>query len=137
MSSANSKSSYGQLIKTAENRRLLEQELLVVEATELVCDLLEKNRISRAELARRIGKSKAFVSQILSGSRNMTLRTLADLAWALDARIQLRPARDLMEEEAHRPPRPLLGSGRHRAVLGLRPAPLARLRTLPGPPSRN
>jgi ribosome-binding protein aMBF1 (putative translation factor) len=87
------RSFYDDLTASREGRCLLEQEMLVLAATELICELLEKKRLSRAELAKRIGKSKAFVSQILSGRRNMTLRTLAEVAWALDARIELQPAR--------------------------------------------
>lgn len=85
------KSSFKQLTSTPEGRRLLEQELLLVAATEVVSKLLGKKQVNRAELARRIGKSKAFVTQILRGRHNMTLRTLADLAWALEARVQLLP----------------------------------------------
>jgi len=63
----------------------LEQELLLVSATELICELMQKKNVSRADLAKRIGKSKAFITQVLRGTRNMTLRTLADLAGALKA----------------------------------------------------
>lgn len=54
-------------------------------ATELICELMQKKNVSRADLAKRIGKSKAFITQVLHGTRNMTLRTLADLAGALKA----------------------------------------------------
>jgi len=69
-------------------RRLLNQESLILEATELICELMQRQGISRRELADRIGRTRGFVSQLLNGSRNMTLRTLADLAYALDHRIQ-------------------------------------------------
>ncbi len=96
----NAKSSSEKLVSTPEGRRLLEQELLIGYATDLVAQLLEQRRVSRAELARRIGKSKAFVTQILQGRRNMTLRTLADLAWALGSRVELRPATWHKERQA-------------------------------------
>jgi transcriptional regulator with XRE-family HTH domain len=99
MSTVVDRSSYDELSASREGRRLLEQETLVLAATELICELLEKKRLSRAELAKRIGKSKAFVSQILSGRRNMTLRTLAEVAWALDARIEMHPARKASQDE--------------------------------------
>lgn len=35
------------------------------------------------ELAQKIGRNKSFVSRKLSGGSNMTVETLADLAWAL------------------------------------------------------
>jgi transcriptional regulator with XRE-family HTH domain len=70
--------------------RLLAQESLILEVTEEICRLLNTSKTSRQELARRLGKSKGFVTQVLSGERNMTLRTAADLADALDHRLQVR-----------------------------------------------
>jgi transcriptional regulator with XRE-family HTH domain len=78
--------------KSTEYQRLVEQETLIADAGEIVCELLEAQGIERKELARRLGKTKGFVTQILSGERNMTLRSLADLAYALDHRVELRYA---------------------------------------------
>jgi hypothetical protein len=86
------RSIFEELVGEPEGRRLFEQEALLLSATELICELMEKQAVNRTELARRIGKSNAFVSQTLDGRRNMTLRTLADLAWALGVRVQMRPA---------------------------------------------
>ena len=85
-------SSFQRLTATPRGRRLLEQELLLVSAAELISARMQEKKVTRAELAARIGKSKSFVTQILRGQHNMTLRTLADLAWALDARVELRNA---------------------------------------------
>lgn len=80
---------YSDLLRDAENRRIFEQESLAAEATELISELMELGNIKKADLARKIGKSKAFVTQVLSGSRNMTVHTFADLAFALGHRIEL------------------------------------------------
>ncbi len=71
-------------------QRLLAQESLILDATEEICRVLGSAKISRQELAKRLGKSKGFVTQVLSGERNMTLRTAADLASALDHRLQIK-----------------------------------------------
>lgn len=71
--------------------RLLAQEELILEVTETLCALLEKEGVSRTELARRLGKTKGFVSQLLGGGRNLTLRTLADVLSVLGYRLQLKP----------------------------------------------
>ena len=55
----------------------------------MICELLAREKLSRQQLADRLGKSKGFVSQLLNGERNMTLRTLADLAHALDYRLRV------------------------------------------------
>ena len=54
---------------------------------------MEQQGVHRAELARRVGKSRAYVTQSLSGNRNWTLDTLAKFANALnaDAVIDLQP----------------------------------------------
>lgn len=87
------KSIYDEFVEDRENLRLVEQEYLILTATEKICEWMEENDVSRTQLADRIGKTPAYVSQLLSGSRNMTLRTLADLAFALDRRVELQDAR--------------------------------------------
>ncbi len=71
--------------------RLLDQEELILQVTEMLCGLLAKEQITRQELAARLGKSKGFVSQLLNGGRNLTLRTLADILHVLGYQLQLRP----------------------------------------------
>jgi transcriptional regulator with XRE-family HTH domain len=57
---------------------------------------MRERDLTRAELAERMRVSPGRVSQILSGGENLTLRTLAALSTALDARfsIELRPVKD-------------------------------------------
>jgi transcriptional regulator with XRE-family HTH domain len=73
-----------------EFRKLLAQEELILEVTETLCELLEKEKISRRELADRLGKTKGFVSQLLNGGRNLTLRTVADILHVLGYRVALK-----------------------------------------------
>jgi len=80
---------YKKATETATGRRLSRQEQLLFDATELICRALANERISRVELAKRIGKSKAYVTQVLRGQNNMTLRTLSDLANALGYDVEL------------------------------------------------
>ena len=77
-----------------EFRKLLAQEELILEVTETICELLEKEKISRKELADRLGKSKGFVSQLLNGGRNLTLRTVADILHVLGYRAYLTPFKE-------------------------------------------
>jgi antitoxin component HigA of HigAB toxin-antitoxin module len=76
-----------------ERDRLFAQEQLIVAVAENIWEQMENRRISKAEIASALSKSKAFVTQVLNGTRNMTLRTLSDIAFALDAEleIQFRP----------------------------------------------
>ncbi len=73
-----------------EFRRLLSVEALVAEASEVIARLMDEQNISKADLARRMNKSRAWVTQLLSGSANMTVRTLAELAHTLGAEVKLQ-----------------------------------------------
>jgi len=77
-----------------EFRRLLAQEELILEVTEVLCGLLEDEKVSRKELADRLGKTKGFVSQLLNGGRNLTLRTLADILHVLGYKVSLNPQKE-------------------------------------------
>lgn len=70
-------------------RRRREQDRLVRAATEELGRAMAEAGISRADLARVLGTSRANVTAILSGERNLTLRTLADLASALGRRVEV------------------------------------------------
>ena len=60
---------------------------LVTQLTNEITFHMRERGISRADLAARMGVSPGRVSQILGGGENLTLRTLAPLAVALDARF--------------------------------------------------
>jgi transcriptional regulator with XRE-family HTH domain len=73
----------------------VEEELsqLVTQLTNEINWYMHERNLTRADLATRMGVSPGRVSQVLSGGENLTLRTLASLATALDARfdLDLRP----------------------------------------------
>ena len=75
--------------------KLVAQETLIVEATEAICEAMEPDqqddsgKVTRKELAKRLDCGKSHVTQLLSGERNLTLRTLADMAGALGRKVTL------------------------------------------------
>jgi transcriptional regulator with XRE-family HTH domain len=52
--------------------------------------MMEERSITRAELARRMDASPAYVTQMFKALFNPTLLTLAKVALAFDARVELR-----------------------------------------------
>ena len=68
---------------TPEGMRLFQQEGLVLEVTERICEVMDEKGISRSNLAKKLGKTKGYITQILSGHTNLTLRTTADVFTAL------------------------------------------------------
>lgn len=68
---------------TPTGARIWQQERSIFETTELICELMDRHGVSRSELARRLGKSKGYVTKLLDGSVNMTLRTISDVYFVL------------------------------------------------------
>jgi hypothetical protein len=75
-----------------ERRRIYEREALAFDASELISELMEKQDVSKSKLAHLAGTSKSHVTQLLSGSRNMTMHTLADLAFVLGHKVEIKAA---------------------------------------------
>jgi transcriptional regulator with XRE-family HTH domain len=65
---------------------------------------MEAQGISRAEFARRLGTSQAYVTRVLGGNANFTLKTMSKLALALDLELEvvLRPRSDTAALDADR-----------------------------------
>lgn len=81
---------YENLSRDPEFLRTLRQEELILEVTEALTRALDDSGLRKVDLAERLGKSKGFVSQLLSGGRNLTLRTVSDVALALGLRPRLK-----------------------------------------------
>jgi transcriptional regulator with XRE-family HTH domain len=84
------KDHFQEFISDPKRRRIYEREALAFEASELISRLMEEQQVSKTDLARLVGTSKSHVTQLLSGSRNMTVHTLADLAFALGHKVEFR-----------------------------------------------
>lgn len=67
--------------------RVSQQERLIIQTSELVWIEAKKQGKTLEKLAKAIGKTRGYLSQLLAGDRNMTLRTLSDLAYSLDMEI--------------------------------------------------
>lgn len=89
-----------ELLKMLESlpngEQILAEEELIVEASERISEILKLEKVSKSELARRLGVNRASISKMLSGSQNMTLRSYAAMAYALGwkATIGLTPNND-------------------------------------------
>jgi transcriptional regulator with XRE-family HTH domain len=77
------------------DRRAVEAQIddemlaLVTQLTNEISWHMRQCGLTRADLAARMGVSPGRVSQILGGTENLTLRTLAALSTALDARFDI------------------------------------------------
>jgi transcriptional regulator with XRE-family HTH domain len=83
------KTRHATLMEDPEFRKLLSVEALVAEASEVIASLMAQQNLSKADLARRLNKSRAWVTQLLSGKANMTVRTLAEVVYTLGAEVKI------------------------------------------------
>ncbi len=70
-------------------------EEIILDFTEQICEQMEKQKVTRAELAERLGVSRAFITKLLNGNLNLTLRTMMNIVSTLksDLNIQIQPRR--------------------------------------------
>lgn len=66
------------------------QDSLIFDVTEDLLLAMEDRGVTKKRLAEKLGKSKASVSQMLSGERNMTLRTLASICFELGVEVEVK-----------------------------------------------
>ncbi len=81
-----------------------------MEATEGMCLLMEQQGISKSDLAKRMGVSPAYITKVLRGANNFTLRKLSDAFFDLGHSVDIgyRPLRSVAvpsPEAATRPRR--------------------------------
>lgn len=77
-------------VRSPERLRLFEQERAISEITALIRHLMKEQSISNAELAEKLGKTKGWVTQLLDGERNKTVRTVADVFAVLGRSVHFR-----------------------------------------------
>jgi len=87
--------------------------------------------VTRAELARRLGTSKAYVTKVLGGHANFTLETMSRIAFALGGRVRVHIAdlhtvtewRDRPAQEPSKPAKPRARKSRKAPEDGPAPEP--------------
>lgn len=67
---------------------------------ETLVDRKKIGKLTQQEIANRLGIDRARVNKCFSGYNNLTLKTLAELAWAMDATIhvEIRPNEGIDEQ---------------------------------------
>jgi transcriptional regulator with XRE-family HTH domain len=64
-------------------------ELSIIDLNEKIIAKMAEKKVNRVELAKRLGVSKAFITKLLNGNPNMTIKTINALALALDCQVYL------------------------------------------------
>lgn len=84
---------YDSLFGDIEENAEYYAELTTLRAQEHIATLMKQQSINRADLARMLGKSKAYVTRMLSDGYNMTMKTYASVLYHLghEAHFQSQP----------------------------------------------
>lgn len=59
----------------------------ILDLTRQICTVMEAKKISRAELARKMNVSKAYITELLTGTPNLTLESMLKLSEALGGKL--------------------------------------------------
>lgn len=79
-------------IAAAERKPAYWAEGAWLQFTEELLALMTAQNVTRAELARRVGVSPAYITKVFRGTVNLTLETMSGLALAVGASIRLHVA---------------------------------------------
>jgi plasmid maintenance system antidote protein VapI len=85
-------SRFHQMVEEARQSPDYWVEVPIIEFTQEVSSLMEKQGVSRAELARRLETSRAYVTKLLDGNANFTLYTMTKVAMALGTAVHVHLA---------------------------------------------
>jgi transcriptional regulator with XRE-family HTH domain len=105
----NTSESFTPVFQKAEKESIFWEEMAILGFTESVLEHLDIFGVSKKELAEKMNVSPAFVTKMISGRNNFTLRTMVKVARALDCEFQpkLRPLKECARWLSYRSNAPL------------------------------
>ena len=65
------------------------EEMAIIEFTESVLEQLERKNMTRADLAEKMNVSPAYITKLIGGSNNFTLRTMVRVTRSLGCELKL------------------------------------------------
>ncbi len=80
---------YADLFAKVEASEEYLNEMAIIDFTEDIIATMERQQVSRSDLAKRLGTSQAYVTKVLRGNVNFTLGTMTRLAHALGAVVRV------------------------------------------------
>jgi transcriptional regulator with XRE-family HTH domain len=79
---------FADLLQRAEQSDTFQIDRLKVEISERIYQAMKQQDVSNAELARRLGKSRAYVTKLFRGTTNFTLESLVRIGRALSCEVE-------------------------------------------------
>ena len=109
---------FAEHLALAQGRPTYWSYLASLEFIDQICAQMDAQGVSSAELARRMGTSRAYVSKVLAGEANFTIATMGKLAFALGLRVKADLAPLEEESGAKAPQASALTESKTRAAAG-------------------
>jgi transcriptional regulator with XRE-family HTH domain len=85
-----SEESFSELFRKAEQSPEFWVETAIIDFTEELTRAMQRGGVSRADLARRLKTSPAYVTKVLRGEANFTMKTMVRLAQALGCELYFK-----------------------------------------------
>ena len=86
--------SFKELFKEAKERGTYWAASIILDFTEGLHKIMEANRVTRSDLARRLGVTPAYVTKVLRGNVNFTVDSMVRLGRAAGGGIRRYPRTD-------------------------------------------
>lgn len=87
---SNSSKGFSALLGRLESSEGYELDALKVELCEQIYLIMEQEKVTKAELARRLQTSRAYITKLLQGSANFTIESLVKVARALECNVSVK-----------------------------------------------
>ena len=91
--------SFPAALQRAQKQSAYFEEGLRIETAERIIDVMESGGVSRSELARRLNVSPAYITKVFRGHANLSLESLAKLAFALGMKWECALVRIDVEDQ--------------------------------------
>jgi antitoxin component HigA of HigAB toxin-antitoxin module len=90
---------FAEIIAQAEETHEYWKEVAVLDFTSEMQRIMDQKGISNADLAKKIGTSRAYITKVFNGNANFTMDTMVKLVHSLNARLHIHISEK--EEDVH------------------------------------
>jgi transcriptional regulator with XRE-family HTH domain len=78
-----------EFVSTEAGMRRFQQERAISAVTGLISQAMDEKELTRAKLAAKLGTTKGWVTQLLDGDANKTIRTVADVLAVMGQELRI------------------------------------------------
>ena len=71
-------------------KKLYLEERLILRVTNVISGCMEEQKVKKVDLAKRVGCSKGYITQILDGTANLTLKTVSNVLFELGSTLAVK-----------------------------------------------